>query len=855
LPFFYGLIPIALCLLCGYITQYLLNEHLPKALTNADLPLHPTEFIAERAWRDLKILNDFGPKPVGTYANEVLAIDFLKREISYIKQLANKKQKITDDHQVVSGAYLAGFRPHAMTNVYRNVQNVIVRLHGSDEGNHTLMLNCHFDSVAGSPGASDDAASCCVMLEILRVLSRRPTKMKHTVLFLFNGAEETPLQASHGFITQHAWASDIRAFLNLESVGSGGKEILFQSGPKHPWLIRHYARAVRHPNGQAAAEEIFHSGVIPSDTDFRIFRDFGHVPGMDFAHVVNGYRYHTRYDHIDYIPYEVLQRTGENMLSLVVDLVESDDLAHVSEVIEEHMVFFDFLGLFFVAYSADFGGVLNVAMVLFTVIFAFLSLVKATHGVNSNRKIRDEAFIGFLAAIVSLLVSSGICYLIALQLDVLGHSMSWYSSTYLAIGNYCASGLLAQCLVHLLADRYLSNRRIPLSLALKVQARLNGTNIFWGFATIGATVAGYRIGYVTMLIVGFSMVSNVVIATLGIQNSVNKWLFVHLTLQVLTILWATHFYHLVTGMFIPIAGRSGAERNPDIIIGIICNAMTFFAASYLTPLVLLLRKPSKFLCLMAVVPFVAISLAVCTHTGFPYRDATASPPKVQRHFITHTQRTFFDYQGGIRHTDGGYWLRELDRNSHKTIDGITMPSHAVSQFENVMCASEVFCGIPFYSSRQVHVGGYWMPGPEPLIREAAKLTRLAKEKLNSHEQRLTFELSGSYLISLMIRPKKTVELKRWSLTDVLPDPNYWNKQFAYFVMVTHGLDAKAPLNITLTLGTDMADFDGPLVDVTVVTTHWEYQREFTPIFTTLLARVPSWAFVVPSVASLKAYTF
>lgn len=27
------------------------------------------------------------------------------------------------------------------------------------------------------------------------------------------------------------------AFLNLESVGSNGKEILFQSGPKHGWLI------------------------------------------------------------------------------------------------------------------------------------------------------------------------------------------------------------------------------------------------------------------------------------------------------------------------------------------------------------------------------------------------------------------------------------------------------------------------------------------------------------------------------------------------------------------------------------------------------------------------------------------
>lgn len=86
-------------------------------------------------------------------------------------------------------------------------------------------------------GASDDAASCCVMLEILRVFSSQSQLNQHSIIFLFNGAEETPLQASHGFITQHEWAKDINAFLNLESVGSGGREILFQTGPNHPWLI------------------------------------------------------------------------------------------------------------------------------------------------------------------------------------------------------------------------------------------------------------------------------------------------------------------------------------------------------------------------------------------------------------------------------------------------------------------------------------------------------------------------------------------------------------------------------------------------------------------------------------------
>ena len=48
-------------------------------------------------------------------------------------------------------------------------------------------------------GASDDAVSCALMLEVLRVMASEEKPFRNEIIFLFNGAEESILQVGSVF--------------------------------------------------------------------------------------------------------------------------------------------------------------------------------------------------------------------------------------------------------------------------------------------------------------------------------------------------------------------------------------------------------------------------------------------------------------------------------------------------------------------------------------------------------------------------------------------------------------------------------------------------------------------------------
>jgi len=128
-----------------------LEKNLPEPITIDTEGLYPGRFVAERARNHIVNLTSIGPRITGSYENEVLASIFLTTTISDVIKTAHENHKILLNITRHSGAFPLKFLD-GLTNVYRNVQNVIVKVGPHRPTMHSLLLNCHFDSFLESPG-------------------------------------------------------------------------------------------------------------------------------------------------------------------------------------------------------------------------------------------------------------------------------------------------------------------------------------------------------------------------------------------------------------------------------------------------------------------------------------------------------------------------------------------------------------------------------------------------------------------------------------------------------------------------------------------------------------------------------
>ncbi|KAI0262359.1 hypothetical protein BC834DRAFT_925273 [Gloeopeniophorella convolvens] len=520
---------------------------------------------------------DIGFRTVGTYEHALAdkwmadtAYEIQKECERLVQSDPGRNLECEVWHQRGNGSHRFDMMGKRLYKTYVDLSNIVIRVsNGTPEGKaNAALVNAHLDSTLPSPGAADDALAVGIMLECIRVLTHTPDwTPAHALVFLFNHAEESLQDASHLFSTQHPIAHTVRAFVNLEAAGNEGKELLFQATSEE--MIRAYSKVPR-PSGTVVANEVFSSGVLLSDTDFRQFEQYLDVPGLDIAVIGNSYMYHTRKDLVENIKPGVAQHMAENTLAILQYLSseESPLSSLTTGYTRPTTVFFSWLG-HFVQYH------FSTARLMYGTLFALsLTMVWATRHKRKTGKLTpsiwEEQWDGSRALLLSLggalLGANGLA---AIVHRVLGHNMSWFASEYSALllyGPATIGGIL-------ISQDVLSD--------VTERNALNALLLMQSGGALGLQLLGIGSAYLFFIVAAPLFVALSLDALLNSGTLVSLWTYA--LGMVAPLLTGAPLVCLVFDVFVPLTGRIGADAPAEHIIASLVAVTTSLAVPLITP--------------------------------------------------------------------------------------------------------------------------------------------------------------------------------------------------------------------------------------------------------------------------------
>jgi len=785
-------------------------------------------------------------------------VEVLSSQIEAIKKQANLAHTFHIDVHKSSGSFTLAFLSE-FTSAYDNMNNIIVKLGPQNGAADSLLVNCHYDTVVDSPGAGDDFVSCAVMLEVLQVLSQSNVPLKHNVIFLFNGAEENILQASHGFITQHAWARDIRAFVNLDSAGAGGRELLFQAGPDNPWMLYTYAESVPYPFASVVGQEIFQSGIIPSDTDYRIFRDYGNISGMDIAYISNGYVYHTPFDTPERIQRGSIQRAGENMLALVKSLANSPYLADPGEFRHGSAVFLDILGFGMIMYPARLGYLLNflTAVVVLTKIILKIRRVHVTGTASRTytRMLLKAMCVHVLSWLVGMLQVTAVALLVTYLCP-----MSWFTNRIVIFGLFAIPAATSMLFLQLISRQFIYKGFSDISIEVIVY---EAQHVLMACFLLILTVAKINSAvWILMWVLGPLITRDLIgkIANVNFQSNPVVASFLHLVGVSLASMLTLYSFYGVFEMFIPIMGRVGTETLPDVFIAVLVGMLTVLLLGFHVSLIHISQHRAMLLKVLVAVFTITLLAVATTSLGFPFR-ANPEEPTRQRQIIHHLQRTMYDQHGKITQHDSGLWLIPFDVHQLDLVknNGAGFLSDAAA----VICDDTLpYCGWPYYFPLLTMMSKTWyLPAPplEGLQHAHVKLVSRAMHIEDSTKERLTFNLTGPSHVNVYVTAAANVDILDWSVGDHLPQPSLMPPgihQKCYFLYYAYGTQPANPFQFWVDVELPAGHIaSSPVLNLALGAHYINEDTQHTAPLKDYLSKMPDWTVPIGWTAEYQAFVF
>ncbi len=210
-------------------------------------------------------------------------------------------------------------------------RNIMARIKGTGSGKAVLLLS-HYDSAphSYSMGAADDASGVATILEGVRAYLYARKSHVNDIIILFSDAEELGLNGAALFVGQHPWARDAKIAINLEARGTAGPSyMLLETNAGNAGLVQSFANAgPSYPVANSLMYSIYK--MLPNDTDLTVFREYGDIPGYNFAFIDDHFNYHTAQDDVAHLSRESLAHQGSYVMPLLEYFADSN-LADLSD--------------------------------------------------------------------------------------------------------------------------------------------------------------------------------------------------------------------------------------------------------------------------------------------------------------------------------------------------------------------------------------------------------------------------------------------------------------------------------------------------------------------------------------------
>ncbi|KAK8485551.1 hypothetical protein V6N13_090471 [Hibiscus sabdariffa] len=473
-----------------------------------DVPLD--RFSEARAIEHVRVLSlEIGNRQEGRVGLREAA-EYIKAQLKKVKERAGPNIRVEIEENLVSGTFNMMFLGYSMSFSYRNLTNILMRISSinSKHSDPSVLVNAHFDTTLCSPGAADCGSCVASSLEIARLTIDSGWVPPRPIILLFNGAEESFLLGANGFMRMHKWRDSIGAFINLEATGTGGLDVVCQSGPGS-WPSFVYAQSAIYPMANSATQDIF--PLIPADTDYRMFsQDYGSIPGLDIIFLFGGYYYHTSSDTVDRLLPGSIQARGDNLYSTIKAFAESSKLKNAHErespgdtddYNDEQAIFFDYLTWFMIFYSRRTALVLHsIPIAIFLIMPFFLRLMKS--GLCCCFATFYDFFKGMVLHAIAIMLAIIFPVIFSiLRLLFSSYGMNWFANPYLAFLMFTPISLIG-----LLIPRTLCHV-LPLSQDVSILkttkeatsdgARFWGAFGFYASITLAYLVAGLTGGFLT----------------------------------------------------------------------------------------------------------------------------------------------------------------------------------------------------------------------------------------------------------------------------------------------------------------------------------------------------------------------